>query len=137
MIAAGGPLTIDTNIAIYALSTEAKADRAGELLRTCAFLSVQVLNEYANVGLRKRRDSYKVVEADLADLRNAVPLIVPIRNQANCNALKLAERYQLSFYDALMLAVAAEGGARTIYSEDMQHGLLVEGSLRVLDPFRE
>ena len=137
MSAADRSSTIDTNIAVYALSTDAKAGQAGEFLRRCAFLSVQVLNEYASVGVRKRRDSWEVVSADLTDLRNTVPRILPIDDDANRVAARIAERYRLSFYDALMLAVALTGGARTIYSEDMQHGLLIEGSLRIMDPFRE
>ena len=131
-----GPSTLDTNIAVYALSVDDKADCAATLLRGAAFLSVQVLNEYANVGLRKRRDPWDVVAADLDDLRDAVPHILPIDNEANRAAIRIGERYRTSFYDALMLAVALAGGARTIYSEDMQHGLVIDGALRIADPFR-
>lgn len=137
MSAGDGPSTIDTNIAVYALSMEAKADRADECLRICAFLSVQVLNEYASVSVRKRRDSWEVVSADLTALRNVVPRILPIDDDANRTAGRIAERYRLSFYDALMLAVALSGGARTLYSEDMQDGLVIDGKLRIIDPFRE
>ena len=131
-----GLSTVDTNIAVYALSTEEKAKRSARLLRGAAFLSVQVLNEYANVGLRRRRDPWDVIAADLADLRDAVPNILPVDEPAHCAALRIGERYRLSFYDALMLAVALAGGARTIYSEDLQHGLVVDGTLRIVDPFR-
>lgn len=129
-------VTIDTNIAVYALSLDARANRAGAVLRSCAFISVQVLNEYANVGLRKRRDPWPEIVEDLNDLRAAVPRILPIGVTAHDEAVRLAARYQLNVYDALMLAVALEGGARTIYSEDMHHDLLVDGTLRIVDPFR-
>lgn len=46
-----------------------------------------------------------------------------------------SSRATSSFYDALMLAVALSGGARTIYSEDMQHGMTIDEALRVVDPF--
>jgi predicted nucleic acid-binding protein len=130
------PATVDTNIVVYALSTDDKADRAGRLLRGSVFLSVQVLNEYANIALRKRRDPWDVVAADLAALRDAVPRILPIDEDANRSALRIGGRYRLSFYDSLMLAVALAGDARTFYSEDMQHGLVIEGTLRIVDPFR-
>ena len=128
--------TIDTNVAVYALSIDEKADRAIACLRESAFLSVQVLNEFANVGRRKRGDSWDTIGADLADLRDAVPRIFPIDDVANRTALRIGERYRLSFYDSLMVAVALTGGARTLYSEDMQHGLVIDGTLRIADPFR-
>ncbi len=136
MTASDGPTTVDTNIAVYAISTDERADRASELLRESAFLSVQVLNEYANVALRKRRDPWDVVAADLTALRDIVPRILAIDEQASREALRIGERYRLSFYDALMLAVALAGDARTFYSEDLQHGLLIDGRLRIVDPFR-
>jgi predicted nucleic acid-binding protein len=131
-----GPSTLDTNIAVYALSTDDRADRAWESLRTSAFLSVQVLNEYANVGRRKRGDPWDVVAAHLAALRDAVPRIFPIDADASRAALRIGQRYRLSFYDSLMLAVALAGGARTFYSEDMQDGMVIDGTLRIVDPFR-
>ena len=130
------PNTLDTNIAVYALSTDERAERASTVLRNSAFLSVQVLNEYANVGLRKRGDPWSLVAAQLAALRDAVPRILPIDDEANHTAVRIGERYSLSFYDSLMLAVALAGGARTLYSEDMQHGLMIDGRLRIVDPFR-
>jgi predicted nucleic acid-binding protein len=136
LTASQGPATVDTNIAVYALSTDDRADRASALLRNSAFLSVQVLNEYANVALRKRRDPWDVVAADVSALRDTVPRILPIDDQANRAALRIGERYRLSFYDALILAVALAGDARTFYSEDLQHGLVVDGRLRIVDPFR-
>ena len=130
------PATVDTNIAVYALSTADKADRAAELLRGAAFLSVQVLNEYANVALRKQRDPWNVVIAHVAALRRTVPRIIAIDEHASSAALRIGERYRLSFYDALMLAVALAGEARTFYSEDLQDGLVIDGRLRIVDPFR-
>jgi len=129
-------VTLDTNVAVYALAATAKADAAAKALRSCSFLSVQVLNEYANVARRKRGDSWDVIADDLAALREVVPLILPVTDSANREATRIAARYQLSFYDALMLAVALEGGARTIYSEDMHHDLVIEDRLRIVDPFR-
>ena len=136
MTASQEPATVDTNIAVYALSTDGRADRASALLRSSAFLSVQVLNEYAHVALRKRRDPWDVVAADLAALRDIVPRILPIDEHANSAALRIGERYRISFYDALMLAVALAGDARTFYSEDLQHGLVIDARLRIVDPFR-
>lgn len=130
------PVTADTNIAVYALAVDERAEIAAKALRDCAFLSVQVLNEYANVAARKRHDPWDVVAADLDALRGVVPAIIAIDDAANREAVRIAERYRLSFFDSLMLAVALSRGARTIYSEDLQHDLVIDGTLRIVDPFR-
>ena len=137
MIGVDRPITIDTNIAVYALGTNEKNDVAAAALRASAFISVQVLNEFANVALRKRHDDWTVIAGDVAAIRAVVPLIRSIDEAAHHDARRICERYQSSFYDALMLAVALAGGARTIYSEDMHHGLVVDGALRIVDPFRD
>jgi predicted nucleic acid-binding protein len=129
--------TLDTNVAIYAFSTDLrKAAIARRLLAEAAFVSVQLLNEFANVLVRKQRVSWREVGAKVDDIRLAVPEVVPIRPDHNREALRIGERYRLGFYDSLMLAVALAGGAAIIYSEDMQHDLLIDGTLRIVDPFR-
>lgn len=50
-------------------------------------------------------------------------------------ALWLSERYQLSFYDASIISAALLAGCETLWSEDMQHGLTVDGRLTVRNPF--
>lgn len=136
MTAPGPPATLDTNIAVYALMEDRRTEIAVEVLRRCSFMSVQVLNEYANVMIRKHRKTWTEVANDIADLRETVPAILPVETSANTDALRIAERYRLGFYDSLMLAVALNGGAHTIYSEDMRHDLMIDGTLRIVDPFR-
>ena len=130
-------ITVDSNIAIYAFSdATTKSAIAAEAIGMADFLSVQVLNEFVSVASRKQRRSWPEIASKVADLRASVQRILPVDESAHTGALRIAERYQLSFYDALMLAVAVAGGARTIYSEDMQHGLLIDDTLRIVDPFR-
>ena len=50
-------------------------------------------------------------------------------------ALELAGQYQLSYYDALIAASAIAADCTTLYSEDMHHGLTVNGTLTVRNPF--
>ncbi len=129
--------TFDTNVAIYAFDDlSAKAQVARDVLAEANFISVQLLNEFANVTVRKRQRSWADAAWGISRIRHAIPEVLPIEPVSNAEALRLAERYQVSFYDALMLAVALEGGARTIYSEDMQHGLVIDGTLTIVDPFR-
>lgn len=131
-------VTVDSNITVYALSTAGwKKQIATKLIGEADFISVQVLNEFANVAWRKQGRTWPEIARSIADLRSTVGRILPIEEPANADAVRLAGRYQLNFYDALMLAVALSGGARTFYSEDMQHGMIIDGALRIIDPFRQ
>jgi predicted nucleic acid-binding protein len=59
------------------------------------------------------------------------PLTVEIRE----TGLALAERYRLSIYDAMIAASALHADCDTLWSEDMQDGLVLDGRLRVVNPF--
>jgi len=51
--------------------------------------------------------------------------------------LSLAKRYGFSVFDAMIVASALQGGCDTLWSEDMQNGMLVEDRLRIGNPFRQ
>ncbi len=136
MIGPARPATADTNVVVYAILQDSKAELATAVLGECAFLSVQALNEYANVASRKLNRTWPQIEEDLVEIRGSVPKIIPLDSDAHFQGLRIASRYRLAFYDALMLAVALSGGARTFYSEDMQHDMIIDGALHIVDPFR-
>jgi len=50
-------------------------------------------------------------------------------------ALDVRERYGFSWYDSLIVAAALAAGCQRLYSEDMQHGQLIDGQLSVINPF--
>lgn len=130
-------VTVDSNVAVYAFSDAGtKAGIAADAIGRADFVSVQVLNEFASVASRKQGRSWLEIASKVADIRSAVGRVLAIEHSAHVEAIRIAERYRLSFYDALMLAVALAGGARIIYSEDMQHDLIIDGTLRIVDPFR-
>jgi predicted nucleic acid-binding protein len=131
-----GPYTFDTNVAIYAFLSETKSVAAADAIRQADFISIQVLNEFASAGARKLRRGWPEVIAGAEKLRASVPLVLPIDEESHREGMRIAARYRIAFYDSLMLAVALSGGARTIYSEDMQHGLVIDDTLRIVDPFR-
>ena len=128
--------TCDTNVAVYAFSPlSGKRHMAEDVLIGAAFVSVQLLNEFAHVARRKMRLNWPEVGAQLARLRESVDEVLPIDAPAHENAIRIASRYMLSVYDSLMLSVALNGGARTFYSEDMQHGLVIDDTLTIVNPF--
>ncbi len=126
---------IDTNVLIYLLSADShKADRAEGIVREGGLISVQVLNELINVARRKLHLSWTEVDEFSLLIRSLCP-VEPLTLDTYSNGCLLAKRYRLSVYDAMIAASALIGGCITLYSEDMQDGLLIDGQLSVCNPF--
>jgi predicted nucleic acid-binding protein len=131
----GGKDFFDTNVVLYLLSADtAKADRAEELLAVGGTISVQVLNEFAAVATRKLRMSWIEIREVLAQVR-AVCAVEPMTIETHERALRIAERYGLSIYDALIVSAALLANCKTLHSEDMQDGQVVERQLTIQNPF--
>lgn len=126
---------LDTNIVLYLLSAdERKANIAEAILAKGGTVSVQVLNEAVSVCIRKLKMPWPEVHEFLDGVKaccEVLPLTLTIHEQA----LTLAERYQLSIYDALVCAAALEGAAHTLLTEDMHAGLVL-GNLKLENPFK-
>jgi predicted nucleic acid-binding protein len=105
------------------------------LARGCS-ISVQGLNEFANVARRKLAMSWTEVRDALDAIRTLCRPILPIDLDTHIDALRLAERHQFAIFDALVVAAALRCNCRTLWSEDMQDGLVIEGRLRISNPFR-
>jgi predicted nucleic acid-binding protein len=127
---------IDTNVLVYLLSDDApRVARARQIVADRGVVSVQVLNELANVARRKLHLPWSDVHHLLGTLRallDVVPLTVDIHDAG----LRLAERHGFSTYDAMIVAAASLHGCETLWSQDMQHDMLIDGRLRIRDPFR-
>ena len=127
---------LDTNVVLYLLSAdERKANVAEALLAQGGWVSVQVLNEAASVCRRKLKLPWTEVHELLAAVK-ACCEVVPLTLAAHTWALQLAERHQISLYDALICAAAQEVEADMLLTEDLQDGLVL-GRLRVCNPFAE
>jgi predicted nucleic acid-binding protein len=136
MAGSPAPGFIDTNVLVYLCSGDAaKADAAERIVRAGGAISVQVLNEFANVARRKMHLSWTELREVLATLRRLLT-VAPVSLQTHDTGLALAERYGLSIYDAMIAAAALEAGCSIVWSEDMHTGLVIEGRLRIADPFR-
>ena len=126
----------DSNVLLYLASDDgAKANRAEALLSDGGTISVQVLNEMSNAAIRKLGMSWSQVGTLLEPVR-ALCRIEPLTEDTYGLGARLAVRYQFSVYDAMIVAAALLAGADTLYSEAMHDGLLVEGRLRIRNPFR-
>ena len=127
---------LDSNVLVYAFTDDARATTAQALLGRGCTISIQGLNEFANVARRKLGKSWREIRDDLAAIRTVCPTVVPIDLDTHEAALRLAERHRFAFFDALMVAAALQAGSTTLWSEDMQDGMLIDGELRIANPFR-
>ena len=126
----------DTNVLVYLASTDPeKASRARELLRAGGTISVQVLNEAANVMRRKLQFSWPETLDFLSSIRGLLS-VRPITLRIHEAGLALSERYGLAVYDGMIAAAALDSGCDTLWSEDMQDGMVIDARLTVVNPFR-
>lgn len=126
----------DTNVIVYlASAARAKAERAERLIAAGGTVSVQVLNETANVARRTMGLSWGETRAFLGTIRGLVA-VEPVTVETHETGIVLAERYGLSTFDAMIVASALLAGCDTLWSEDMRDGLVIGRRLRLRDPFR-
>jgi predicted nucleic acid-binding protein len=133
---------IDTNVLIYWVDDSARADVVEQLLVQQAVISVQVLNEFANVLLKKRAMPLPDIEALCSTLIDTCE-VIDLSVRTHQTALALMARYNFSVYDANIVAAATLGDCAVLYTEDMQDGLNIKlpGSaatkaLVIRNPFR-
>jgi predicted nucleic acid-binding protein len=130
---------IDTNVLVYAESDEdpRKKSIAIELIAALrrtdhAVLSVQVLQEFCHVALRKLAMSPEQIQARL-QFYSQFQLVQPSATLVS-QGVDLHVTHQVAFYDSLIVAAAQAAGCRTLYSEDFQSGRVFRG-LSIINPF--
>jgi predicted nucleic acid-binding protein len=128
---------VDTNIVLYSIGKDSgKKEVARSILALRPVISAQVVNEAVNVCLRRfaftPEQAYAFADALMrrTDLR-------PLDEAAIRRSAAIALRYRFSNWDALIVASALLAGCGTLYSEDMQHGQLLDGSLTIINPFAD
>lgn len=136
------PVFVDTNLLVYARDTSdpTKHARAAEWMRHLwetgdGRLSIQVLQEYYVTVTRKLRPglSKDAARADVQDLSAWRPAAIDVESLEV--AWSIEDRFGLSFWDSLIVAAAHVAGCEVILTEDLQHGMDLDG-VRVVDPFR-
>lgn len=126
---------LDSNVILYLLSADAvKADKAESIVAAGGVISVQVLNEVTSVCRRKLNMPWGDIESVLAAVKSACN-VVPLTIATHETAVNIAQRYDISFYDANICAAAILSGAKILVSEDMQDGMSIDGIV-IQNPFR-
>ncbi|WP_201097583.1 PIN domain-containing protein [Thiocystis minor] len=129
---------VDTNIWVYAhlrAPNEPRHARALALVEalTDGVISAQVASEYYSVMLRaKQSDDW--IQENLGFILGYVRL-QPLNERVLRQAWRIRHRYGFSIWDSQILAAALEAGCRTLYTEDLQHGQVIE-NLKIIDPFQ-
>lgn len=133
----------DTTIFVYSFdsSEPAKRTRARELISgaprdSSGVISSQVVQEFLNVASRKFEsplsfaDPLEYLNNVLAPLCTVFPSV-----EMDQGALDVQERWQLPFYDSLIVTAALMSGCERLYSEDLQDGQKIR-QLTIENPFR-
>ncbi|WP_249225560.1 PIN domain-containing protein [Tardiphaga alba] len=110
-------------------------ERVQNLVDDGGNVSVQVLNEMANVSRRKFGMSWQQTSQFI---NRTVRLfdIWPVTVDIHKDGLRLAERYGFAIYDSFIVAAALAADCDTLWSEDMQAGMVVDGRLTIANPFQ-
>lgn len=126
---------VDSNVILYLLDDGSKADQAESALAMGGVISVQVLNEVLVNCVRKAGMSLDEAGAFLAGIRRLCR-VVDLTVDTHDVGRAVAARYGFSIYDAMIVGAALVAGCNRLLSEDMQDGLVVEGVLTVVNPFK-
>ena len=126
---------IDTNVLIYALGDDIpKKDIEIGLISVQAMISTQIISEMANVMFRKLKLDYPDIRTVINKLMEKMELRIITAHTIQL-ALSIAERYGYSWFDSQVIASALENDCSMLYSEDLQHGQMIEDRLRISNPF--
>lgn len=124
---------LDTNLLLYAQTSDPEAVAARQAILAGGVISVQVLNEFAAVLRRKFKRDWDGIAQAVADVRITLDPVRPISVETHAAAVDLARRHGFSFYDALIVASALEAKCDTLLTEDLQTGRVVQG-LTIVNP---
>jgi len=125
----------DSNVLLYVASPrDFRADRAEKIISGGGTVSVQVVNEVTYVARRKFAMDWAEIEQFLGGMR-AFVAVHDLTLATHAEAIRLAQTFRLAWYDALIVAAALLAGCDRLLTEDMHHGLVIDGSLRIENPF--
>lgn len=130
---------LDTNLWVYFFAKDPldKAEKVTNIINDqlpSLTISTQVLGEFYNVLTRKRIFANTEARSIISGLANGT-LAVDIDIPKVLQVVEINIRYGYSYWDSLIIATAFQSNCSILYSEDMQHNQLIEGKLRIINPF--
>lgn len=127
---------LDSNIFLYAFSTKdlEKQKIASILVNNLANISTQVVNEVSNNMLKKFGFTNQAIESFVENCYEKY-MVINFTKEMFVKACHLREKYNLSYYDSLIVSSALLSHTHILYSEDMQDGLVIMNTLIIKNPF--
>lgn len=134
---------LDTNILVYAAGLHGAADprtaKAREIMDAGEryAVSLQVIQEFFHATTRSRGESARLTaEEALKFIEHwRFSAIIPVTLELFRSAAALHARYRFSYWDCAIIAAARSAESDILFTEDMQHGQIVDG-VQIIDPFR-
>ncbi|MCF8367106.1 MAG: PIN domain-containing protein [Bacteroidales bacterium] len=134
---------VDSNLWIYALleandktKNKTSVSLIESLIHEQIIISIQVIKEVHWTLQRK----YKLSEIEIKKkIQNGIfPIvrIVELNNNIYLKSAWVRDKFSISFWDSLILSSAIENDCSTLYSEDLQHGLIIQNKLNIMNPFK-
>ena len=133
-----GNCFIDTNILVYCYTEDEpiKQQKALNIVNgSDTFISTQVLTELSNTLKKKFKLDWQKVKNVISEVNSDFNVFV---NKPSIieQACQIADKYKYSFYDSLIISAALSCSCKTLYSEDMQDGQLIENCITIVNPFK-
>jgi predicted nucleic acid-binding protein len=128
-------IALDTNVLIYLEGNDTvKRKIAESLLSLDPVIPSQVISEFINVTRRLRNIPKRQLIKEAADLFRYCS-IAPIYHSTLVLAESMIQKYDFQLFDSLVVASAFEAGCDILYSEDMQHNIIVNKQIKIINPF--
>ncbi|MCE7059993.1 PIN domain-containing protein [Dyadobacter sp. CY343] len=126
---------LDSNVILYLFdSLETKRSISQNLLSQSPLINPQVLVEVGNICKRKLGFSKEQV-TDLWKNLMQDCICTDIGGVTMTLAVSLISKYDFQLFDAIIVAGALEANCDILYSEDMQHKMVVEDTMTIINPF--
>lgn len=129
---------LDTNILLYHYSATEPEKKSKILSITNShkvYISLQVINEFVNVSIKKFKIPVENIELSLAELYNNYVVYDNSIETIN-KALSICKKYNYSYYDAQIIAAAMLSNCKILYTEDLHHQQIIENTLQIINPFK-
>jgi predicted nucleic acid-binding protein len=125
----------DSNVLVYTLDkTSPNQAIAFSIWRKGVVVSTQVVMEFTNVCLRKLQMSKADAFENALNILDGAN-VKPVTKELVRQSFSLSVKYGFSHWDSLIVAAALQANCSTLYSEDMQHNQVIEGKLKIVNPF--
>lgn len=129
---------VDTNILVYCYTND-ELQKREKALAVCknidTFISTQVLTELSNTLKKKFKLDWINIEHVISEINSGFHVFVNKPNTIE-KACKIADKYNYSFYDSLIITAALACNCSILYTEDMQNGQIIENCLTIVNPFK-